>query len=131
MGIAHLLLTNEFTLRKKIDVRSGFPPTNKAIKQRMENLLSHLQPQENLRQGLQNIIQSPTASYHEDQWQIVNALVQLLPMLAAQLTIIFRAHGKVDFIEISSSATKALGEPGAPSDLALHLDYQIQTYFGG
>lgn len=125
-GIADLLLTKDFTWQKKIDATTGFPPENNSMKLRMQNLLSAINTSETLRMMLQEILESPLPSYTENQWQIVKALVEILPILAAQLTMIFRSHALVDFIEISSSAIKALGEIHSPSDLALQLDYQIQ-----
>lgn len=126
LKIINFLLTDDFTWRKKIDITIGFPPTNKIMKQRMKNFIADLEQLENLRLALKNIKESPAAEYQDEQWEIVNALVELLPVLAAHLTVIFRQHGLVDFIEISSSAIKALGEPGLPTDLALQLDYKIQ-----
>ena len=49
-----------------------------------------------------------------------------MPILAAQLSLVFRQHGMVDFSEISQQALRALGEDDAPTDLALALDYRIQ-----
>jgi ATP-dependent helicase/nuclease subunit A len=127
-GLAELLLTKEFQWRKQVDVRVGFPSLkeNKTIKVRMTKLLKQLLPYENFRQTLQTVLGSPPRRYSTVQWQVIEILIELLPILVAQLTVIFRQQGIVDFNEISIAALKALGEPEAPTELALYLDHQIQ-----
>ncbi len=75
---------------------------------------------------LNAILELPEASYTEQQWQIVSALVHLLPLAAAQLRLVFQENGHVDFSEISMAACTALGTLTEPTDLALRLDHQIK-----
>jgi len=49
----------------------------------------------------------------------------LLPLAAAQLKLIFKEKGEVDYIEVASAALMAFGDLDAPSDLALKLDYRL------
>jgi len=44
---------------------------------------------------------------------------------AAQLTVVFAAHGAVDFAQLTVAALEALGNPDAPSDVLLRLDLTI------
>ena len=135
-GIASFLLTEKFTWRKQVTKKHGFPAVasgnNKAEKElfkimklRMESLLQDLQAQENLRQALENLANSPSTNYSNQQWQIVAALLNLLPILAAQLKVVFQEQGVLDHAEISMAALRALGNE-MPSDLALTLDYHLQ-----
>ncbi len=127
-GIATLLLTGKFDWRKKVTNNEGFPANkeNKSYKDRIEMLLASLSEDENLRQAFQDILELPTATYNASQWQALAALIELLPILAAQLAIVFREIGTVDFPQISQAAITALGEIESPSELALKLDYQIR-----
>ena len=52
--------------------------------------------------------------------------MRLLPLAVAQLRLVFQAHNKVDFTEVTQGALRALGEPDMPTDLALALDYRIR-----
>ena len=53
------------------------------------------------------------------------ALITVLKQAAARLNLDIGASGRCDHAAIATSATFALGEPEAPTDLALALDYRI------
>ena len=137
LALANLMLTKDKTWRKQVTKAVGFPAPSsfkdsehksraKNYKARMLALLSELAENDDLRQQLSRVIDAPPPRYTDQQWQIIQALLDLLPVLAAQCHIIFAKHCSVDFIAISQSALNALGEFEKPSDLALRLDYQIQ-----
>jgi ATP-dependent helicase/nuclease subunit A len=128
-ALGNFLLTQKYQWRKVVDVRNGFPSTtqnDKIIKQRMHSLLEQFEINEAFRQSLQDLLESPPVVYSDQQWLIIDVLVELLPILAAQLTLVFRDQGQVDFTEIATAAINALGAHEDPSELALRLDYQIQ-----
>src|SRR6266566_1414314 len=136
-GLAALLLTKEGTWRSAIDKRCGFPVAADAqnkdearrfteAKQAMKTLLSALATQEHFRQRLHALRQLPRGAYAEDQWQVLDALAVLLPLAAAQLHLVFRAHAQVDFVAVAHGALQALGTPEEPTDLALALDYRMR-----
>ncbi len=139
--IANLLLTQENTWRSRIDKNLGFPSPSesknpeeknylKSMKMRLEAILLDLRENahasEKYRLALESYRHLPPTFYSENQWAILEALITLLPLLAAQLKIIFMERGQTDFSEISEQATFALGELDNPSELALYLDYSIQ-----
>lgn len=126
LAIVKLLLKNDGHWRNKVDVRDGFPPDAKSMKARMMVLVTQLREHELLRENLFNIIKLPSATYNENQWCIIEALIETLPILAAELSLVFRQSGVVDFSEVTLAALKALGSPEKPTDLALYLDHQIQ-----
>jgi len=64
--------------------------------------------------------------YDDAQWDALEAISRLLPLAAAELRLVFRARGQVDFSEVSAAALFALGDDDAPTDLALALDYRIR-----
>ena len=68
----------------------------------------------------------PPTRFEDSQWEILKALVDVLPKAVAHLNLVFRARGRVDFAELSIRALDALGNLESPSDLALALGYRIE-----
>lgn len=136
-AIVDLALTGEGKWRRKIDKNLGFPPASKSkdkaetehfkqMKDRALALFAALAEVPDLTERLNDIRYLPEPTYNEEQWQVVEALCELLVMAAAHLRVVFNQQGRVDFSEISQSALLALGEADAPTDLALTLDYRIR-----
>ncbi len=137
LGMATLFLTKEHEWRKKITENEGFPAPSKIKdknekifyenhKKRMQELLSQLQDETSLKILFADILSSPPTHYSDTQTLIIKSLITLLPVLVAQLRIVFAQKGTVDYCEITLRALQALGEIEAPTDLALALDYRIQ-----
>ncbi len=126
--IADLLLTSSDTLRKTVTKKNGFPTgkENKPAKERMLALLGQLDPDSSFLQSLAKIRKLPAAGYSDEQWQLLQALIELLPVLVAELWLVFRAHGQADFAEIALKANQSLGEAENPSDLLLKIDHDLQ-----
>ncbi|HSX20343.1 MAG TPA: UvrD-helicase domain-containing protein, partial [Gammaproteobacteria bacterium] len=131
------LLTVDGAWRKQVTIDQGFAPpsraTNKDEKRRLQEckdamhaMLDHLRPHEEFRQQLLVLRELPPLSYSDQQWDVVAALLEVLPILAAQLTLMFKDHGKVDFIAVALAALSALQDQDAPSDLSLALDCKIK-----
>ena len=132
--IQQFLQTKTGTWRKQVNKNLGFP-TGKtkaekercdSYKQRYKDLLESLAQDDGLLATLNEITLLPPAHYSENQWSILNALLTLLPILAAQLNVVFQQKGHVDFIEITQAALQALENEQTPTDLALCLDYKIK-----
>src|SRR5262249_1632573 len=64
--------------------------------------------------------------YSDEQWRLIESLYALLPLALAQLEVTFRRHSTVDFTQLLLAANRALGEPDAPTDLALSFDYRLR-----
>ncbi len=135
-GLAALLLTAGGDWRKSVSVATGFPPSGGArsaaekarrgeMKQRMRAVLADLGEEDTLREALEGARGLPPAGFGDRQWAVIEALFTLLPMAEAQLRLVFRERGLVDFTAVSQAALTALGEPEGPTDLALALDYRI------
>lgn len=135
--IGEILFTKDFTWRKSINKNQGFPAKNfvkdkemecyyAEMKEQMLQLLDELSTDTLLTKTFVEFLQSPPIDYHERQWKTLLALINLLPNLAAQLILIFRDYGVVDFIQVTQAALAALGDNESPSDTALNLDYQIR-----
>lgn len=133
-GIAELLLTRNGTARRSFDVRVGFPTSKDAaekarcdrFKDRVKTLLGVVETSSMFLDELHRTRLLPPPAYSEAQWDVVGALVALLPLAVAQLEILFRERSQVDFTAVSQAAVRALGESDAPTDLALALDYRIR-----
>lgn len=124
-AIAKFLLTADFKWRKQVNKNQGFAAKTPQ-KEAMQHLLSALESHEDLRSALENILLIPQPFYTDQQWIMVESLVEILPVLVAQLKTIFNQEHTVDYVEISLNALQALGHEDEPSDLAIYLDQQIQ-----
>mgnify|MGYP000844153360 CR=1 FL=1 len=126
-ALAALLLTGKGEWRKKPDRRTGFPPSNKRIKDRFEHFLREMERHnEPLREVLAGVAELPACRYDEDQWQVLAALFRLLPLTVAHLRLVFAQAGVVDFVEIAGAARLALGEQNEPTDLALSMGSRVE-----
>jgi ATP-dependent exoDNAse (exonuclease V) beta subunit len=135
--IAKTFLTEELQWRQNINKKQGFPAKNNGktkeekelfadMKQKMEELLSSLAQHENFYTCLVKIAKCPPTHYSDKQWNLINSLLQILPLLVAELKILFAENNNADFTEIALAANQALGTEDSPSELMLNLDYKIK-----
>lgn len=119
--------------RKRLDKNLGFPSSknkaeNEVVKERKAAVLrmfseledSGLRPEQFAEMSL-----LPEAGYSQDQWQILDALVSVLPKITAYLKLRFCELGQADFTEFSLGAVRALDSDLGDIDLQQRLDYQI------
>jgi ATP-dependent exoDNAse (exonuclease V) beta subunit len=111
--LAELLLTQKGELRKKVAARC-------------ERLHTRLRCDDALVKRLARVRTFPPPEFTEPQWQAVEAAVSVLTLAVAELQMVFREHGCVDFAELSIRASAALGQVDAPEDLALALGHRIR-----
>jgi ATP-dependent exoDNAse (exonuclease V) beta subunit len=80
--------------------------------------------------GLQEAVlamrEMPPERYTDYQWEVLEAIMKLLPYAAAHLKVVFGERGEADFTEVAQGAVRALGRPDAPTDLLLALDYRVK-----
>lgn len=129
LAIADLLLTNGGTWRARLTKAEGFPAgkENAELKNRFSELIAAItDTAPEAEQLLQELRSLPSANYAEHQWQLLDSLTSILPILVAQLTIVFKQQSATDYTAISQAALLALGDEDSPSDLALQLDYRIR-----
>lgn len=129
-ALVHLTLTNEGKVREALSKTLGFPagtdPVCQAMKQRAGAAFDRLRSHPVAVERLKALRHLPACTYTDDQWEVLSALIELLPMADRELRSIFRACGQVDFTEIARGALAALGDELAPADLLLHLDSRLQ-----
>lgn len=119
----------DFSPRKAVSVREGFPPEGGEQKARMKSLLVNYANDKHLQSLLVDVMHLPEAEISTDQQHMLNALGLLLPQLAAILKIIFQQQGQSDYSEITMTALDALepdSETDVISDITLKLDYQLK-----
>ena len=127
-----------FRKPKGINKKNGFPTEKEAIsieekklfksmKAGFIDLLNQLDANgKNLISAFSLILKLPESFYDEDQWKIINHLIDILPICYTHLSKVFKAKKIIDFVELNLHAIHALGEEDEPSDLQLKLDYQLK-----
>ncbi len=126
--IADLLLTTDNKVRKTVTKKNGFPAgkDSREAKDRMKALLTELETDSLFIRQLAAIRIWPVTGYSDDQWLLLESLTELLPLLVAELWLVFRGRSQADFTEIALKADQALGEADNPSDLLLQIDHDLQ-----
>ena len=124
-ALCDLFLTQQDEWRKSVTKRQGFPAKSQE-KARLLELLEMFSDDDSLLERMIQLRHCPPAHYAAMQQLMIDALIELLPILYAQLRLVFQQHNAIDFVELNLAALRALGEEDEPTDLALYLDYQIQ-----
>ncbi len=112
-AVADLLLTAAGTWRKRAD-------------RGQQLVLTQLQSDESTREALRAVRKLPSPQYSDSQWQAMQAAVSVMKLAVAELQLVFREHGSVDFAELAIRASGALGRLDSPTDLALALGHRIE-----
>ncbi|MCD6047504.1 MAG: addA [Gammaproteobacteria bacterium] len=127
------LLTQDGNLRKTVDKRLGFPTGEKeekaffkSQKEKMLAVLKQVAETPGLTEALQMLAIAPPEKYHEDEWQSVQFILQVLQGLMVYWQEVMQEQQACDFTEIALRALMVLGQEGAPTDLALAFDYRLQ-----
>lgn len=130
-SLSKLLLTGDGSFRKSFDHHVGLlstscaPDEYKRLKNASKELLTELAEYPDFLAALQQVSNLPNPEYDPEQWEVLNALFVLLPLLVGHLHLFFSEQNEVDFTAISQQALAALGESDCPTDLALYLDNAI------
>jgi ATP-dependent exoDNAse (exonuclease V) beta subunit len=93
--------------RQAVNKLHGFPPRDSgpageirgAHIDAMEAILAELSAVSGLAEALDAARHLPPSRYSDDAWSVVSALLDLLPSLAARLTLVFRDTGSLDFTQ--------------------------------
>ena len=123
-ALADFLLTQQDEPRKTVNVKNGFP-AGKDFKPQKDAMVAGLEALDaNAVRALQRLRQLPAAGHHDDV--VVRALARLMKLAAAELWLVFREAGEIDFGELATRAIAALGDEMDPTELGLRLDYRIR-----
>ena len=125
------LLGSDQNFRKSFDHHVGLksdacPAVQyRRLKEESIELLIKLSEYPDFLPALLQVAKLPKPEYDPEQWEVLQALFTLLPILVSHLHLIFSEQNQVDFTAISQQALKALGAEDNPTELALYLDNAI------
>jgi ATP-dependent exoDNAse (exonuclease V) beta subunit len=124
--IAGLLLTKAGSWRKSINKNDGFPAGDTGQKKSLYALIGRLRDVPGLHEELCRSCSLPEPRYIDEQWEVLLALLRLLPLAVGELQGLFSERGVCDHIQVALAANNALGSEDEPGDIALMLDYSIR-----
>lgn len=134
-GLVNLFITGDGTWRKSADKRIGIISGNskeekeiaKSKKSEWASIIDVLSRiDETLLDDLNNLRILPSGKFTDSEWRFISALTTLLPVLAAELDLIFKEEAATDFNAITLGAINALGENEEDySELLLKMDNSI------
>lgn len=125
-GIAAVLCKDDGDFYLKLNKVQGFPAGDKDTQNRALAMLNVLREIKGLAELFAGVHSLPAAEYSEAQWQVLAALLNVLPQAVAHLKLEFQQRGQIDFVEQSLRALDALGTEDNPTDLALTIDMRLQ-----
>ncbi len=138
---ADCLLTLEVktpSVRKQVTRKTGFPvsPADAKVvglskkeledpKKQMVELLKTLSEYPTFVELINEVRTLPNPEYDDTDWEVMEQLINTLPLLLDELETVFASVHQVDFTEIAIRAKKAMGAEDEPTDLALAMDLRI------
>lgn len=124
-AITGALITSGGSIRKRITKTEGFPPGDAGEKQAFAAWLEALAAEEGLAELLVKVSELPPPAYDDEQWEILLALFDVLPLAVGELQRLFTSRGVTDHVEVAQAARAALGSVDEPGELAMLMDYRI------
>ncbi len=139
-AIAEMMLTSNKSkpaFYKSPTKNNGFPVAKDANneaqaekfishKQGLKKILTDLSNHPELAQALNDIRLLPDNIESAIENPVLQSVIQLLPIAASHLKLVFQEFNILDFSELSLSSLSALSCEDTPTDVALALDYQIE-----
>lgn len=125
------ILTSTGGIRKSFDHNIGLKKGScsnvqyEELKVASQELLMSLSEQTDFIDTLIQASRLPKPEYAPEQWDVLQALFSLLPLLIGHLEVAFGEKNEVDFTAIAQNALHALGSTDNPTDLALYFDNAI------
>lgn len=123
--IANICLTSANSLRKSLNINSGFPPKIKAAKDELIEIIKSFNIEDDFIKLLIDFKYLPNENYSAVEFHILKQLTTILILAYAKLRLLFQAESSTDFMEINLNAIDTLGQYDNPSDIALFLDYKV------
>lgn len=120
-----LCMTGANQFRKTLTKQQGFPAGCKEEKECALAAIGKLRDL-GLRERFAALANLPEGELSDQQVQDLVAICTALALAALDLNQVMRAEGRTDFTQLNIAARQALERDGAPTDLALALDYRIR-----
>lgn len=121
-AMVELLLTKLGKRRKSYTITLGFPSDQPDAKKRIQEI----DIEEDVITQLHALRDLPPATYQEEQWEVLTALIQLLPEVVLQLRAVFQQEGCVDFTEIAIAAQQGIQSYVAQGAQGSVLDMPVE-----
>jgi ATP-dependent exoDNAse (exonuclease V) beta subunit len=131
-GLAEFLLTTEGAPRRRFTCAVGVlaqdrtRPELAATKARVKAAACEFARHEELPGLLAATRQLPPVRYEDDEWTVLESLLYVLRLAAAELKAVFAARKRADYAEFAAAARQALGPSDDPTDTALALDARLR-----
>jgi len=131
-GIRAILLTNDNEVRKPRGVNAsiGFPndqtPEAMAPKEAFKELLEDLAAYPAFVEELKKAQSLPRPVFDDEDWEVLDSILRVLPIAQRHLDAVFAARGEVDYMAVSMAALDSLGTELDPTELMLSLDLRVQ-----
>jgi len=124
-AVVDLLLTGSDEPRRVVNVTLGFPPTDKALKERWQQWQSMIAGRRDMLALLAGIRALPPAVIAADERTALAGLARVMLRAAAELKLVFRDQGLVDHAEIAAIARQALHSLDGPGEQTLRHTLRI------
>jgi ATP-dependent exoDNAse (exonuclease V) beta subunit len=129
-----LLVKGGAKFRAKLDSKLGFPAIGsgagsgerRAMNEQARAWFERAQAQPGLAELVDRARRLPDPQYTDSARALIDALIDVLPRVVAQLMVTFGDEGACDFTEVTLRALAALGDPEAPSEVLLAHDVRIE-----
>ncbi len=121
---AKLLTTERGTARRRLNARDGFPTSAREEKAHAIEVIKALDAH-GATPHFAAIRAAPASALPDAERRAITCFAVALSLLKVELDAVFSDLGAVDFPELIINARRALEREGAPTDLALALDYRI------
>lgn len=131
-SLANLLLTKQNSLRARFTTKEGFPSSKDKSsiaaqqKHNMHKLCEELKEKSINLTNLASLKLLPNPDLAKEQLEITLAFIAVLPLLVANLNLLFQQKKQIDFGELNIRAQAALASEHHYSDLYMMLDYKLQ-----
>jgi ATP-dependent exoDNAse (exonuclease V) beta subunit len=121
--LAALLLTKAGGVRKRIEAEIA--PKGSAVRSDLQSILARCEEEAVFIASLTEAAGLPDPVYSDQQWRVLEALLDILPVAAAELSLVFAERGQIDFPQVAADARSALATAEESTELRLALDLRI------
>jgi hypothetical protein len=125
-AVVALALKSDGEWRAVVNVKHGFPPAERMLKQRWKAWLESLQSRPAALARLRAVAALPPPLLDEEEAGALAALSRLLVLAAAVLKLEFRQRGQVDHGEVAAVARQALREMDTPTELSIRQTLRVR-----
>jgi ATP-dependent exoDNAse (exonuclease V) beta subunit len=121
-----LALKSDGEWRAVVNVNHGFPPAERALKQRWKSWKESLQARPAALSRLRAVAALPAPHLDQEEAGALAALSRLLVLAATVLKLVFQQRGQVDHGEVAAVARQALREMDTPTELSIRQTLRVR-----